>query len=628
MCGICGFIPSGNNNLPPQEIITNMLDALLHRGPDNKGLFIDSGIALGTTRLSIIDLAGGDQPIHNEDKSIWITFNGEIYNYPELRESLIKKGHIFCTKTDTEVIVHLYEENGPDCLGQLNGMFAFAIWDKNKNVLFLARDRFGMKPLYYTELNGQLIFASEVKAILRFPDFKRELDLGALNKYLTFEYVPSSSCIFKKIKKLPAAHYLICENKNISTVKYWDINFTGSCKPPDEIEAKERLLQLLGAAVKRHLLSDAPLGFFLSGGIDSSAIVALASRLTGDNLKTFSIGFHEDSFDETRYAQKVARLFGTSHFHQDFEIEDLFNSLAESSNFLDEPLADVSFFPTYLLARFAKQNVKVALSGDGGDELFAGYPTYQAHKLIKYYHLIPAVIRKNLIEKIARNIPVSMKNFSLDFKIKKFVSSNYLPMALRHIYWMGAFNYEDKINLCGPLFKDLLEKESLSEEITDYLRGIKSNEELNMIQYLDIKTYLQDDLLVKTDRASMANSLEVRVPYLDRELAEFVFSLPADLRLKHFQTKYILKKSMHKILPEVIINRRKKGFGVPISFWIKGKLKPLIMDMLAKDKIKREGLFNYSYIDNLLQQHFKNKVDNRKKIWTLLMFELWLREYL
>jgi asparagine synthase (glutamine-hydrolysing) len=628
MCGICGFVSLKSYSLSKQDILLKMVNALRHRGPDDEGIFIEKDIALGVRRLSIIDLMSGHQPIHNEDKSIWIVYNGEIYNFLELREYLEKKGHIFYTKSDTEVIVHLYEEYGRHCVSKLNGMFAFTIWDRRKNELFLARDRFGIKPLYYSEFNGQFIFASEIKAILQFPDFAPELDLVSLDQYLTFEYIPAPRSIFKKIHKLPAAHSLIYKNKNISLDKYWGINFSLARNFVPEQEAKERLLELLKMAVKRHLISDVPLGVFLSGGIDSSTITALANNFSTDRIKTFSIGFKEDSFDESSYVRQVSKLYHTEHYHQDFTVGDLLNLLGEALHFLDEPLGDGSFFPTYLLSKFTKQNVKVALSGDGGDELFAGYPTYQAHKLIKYYQLIPAILREKIIERIILNLPVSMHNFSLDFKAKKFITSASSSLDIRHILWMGSFNHQDKIKLYAPALREILNLKDNFEPADIYFHEPGVNGELNRLQYFDIKTYLQDDLLVKTDRASMANSLEVRVPYLDYELAEFVFSLPADLRLNNLKTKYIFKKTVKGLLPNNIIHRKKKGFGIPVAFWIKEELKQLVLGMLEKNKIKREGLFNHQYIGDLLQQHFANKVDNRKKIWTLFMFELWLEKYL
>jgi asparagine synthase (glutamine-hydrolysing) len=626
MCGICGYTYI-KDNLNHREVITGMLEAILHRGPDDEGIYIDQKAILGTRRLSIIDLHTGNQPIHNEDKDIWITYNGEIYNYQELREFLENKGHRFYSKTDTEVVIHLYEEFGEECVKMLNGMFAFAIWDAKREVLFLARDRFGMKPLYYSDCGDNFIFASELKSILKFPKFKKELDLISLDQYLTFEYVPSPRSIFKRIRKLPAAHLLIYKNRNISLVKYWDIDSSQRCNLINEVEVEEKLLELLKNAIKEHLVSDVPLGIFLSGGIDSSIITALASNLMPVRMKTFSIGFKEDSFDESRYINQIAKLYHTEHYHEFFEMKDLFDLLSEAIHFLDEPFGDASFFSTYLLSKFAKQNITVALSGDGGDEIFAGYPTYQAHRLIKYNRLIPYFIRKNIINKIVMNLPVSMSNFSFDFKAKKFISADSLSMQMRHIYWMGSFNYQDKCELYAPTSRELLDAEDNFDIVDSYFNNIKTVEPLDTLQYFDIKTYLQDDILVKTDRASMASSLEVRVPYLDHRLVEFAFSLPSNLRLNHLKTKYILKKTASNFLPQSIVHRKKKGFGIPVAFWIKGGFKHFVLDILKKDKIRKEGIFNYQFIEELLKQHFSNKIDNRKKIWTLVMFELWLKEY-
>ena len=605
-----------------------MVKALAHRGPDDTGVFIENDVALGVTRLSIIDLAGGHQPLHNEDKTIWLVCNGEIYNFMELREYLSKKGHVFYTKTDTEVIVHLYEEYGDGCLNKLKGMFAFAIFNQKKKELFIARDRFGIKPLYYYADNSQLIFASEIKSILQFPDFKRDLDLIALDQYFTFEYVPAPRSIFRNIKKLPAAHYLTYREKNINVSKYWDIDFSQSQVLLDEREAKDKLAGLLNTVIKRHLISDVPLGVFLSGGIDSSTITALSSRLSNKRIKTFSIGFKENSFDESEYALKVSALYNTSHHHHIFEISDLLRIIPKAMYYLDEPLADASFFPTYLLSNFARQNVTVVLSGEGGDEIFAGYPTYQAHKLAEFYKYIPEYIRNNLINKVINRLPVSVDNFSLDFKAKKFISFLSSDAALRHIYWMGSFNFQDRVKLYSPSPREALMADNLYDTLSAYLLQSKNCCELDLFQYLDIKTYLQDDLLVKADRAGMANSLEIRVPYLDHELVEFVFSLSPRLRLKNLNTKYILKEIARDFLPRDIIKRQKKGFGIPIASWIKNDFKEVILDALGKDKIKKEGFFNYAYIEKLLREHFANKTDNRKKIWTLFMFELWLKEYL
>jgi asparagine synthase (glutamine-hydrolysing) len=629
MCGICGFVSSNNYSLSGGDILKRMLASIRHRGPDDEGSLIDGNFVFGVKRLSVIDLVSGHQPIHDEKKRFWAVSNGEIYNYRELRGSLREKGHVFYTNTDTEVIVHLFEEYGRDCASRMEGMFAFAVWDSMEKELFLCRDRFGIKPLYYSSLPSGFVFASEPKAILEFPGVSREIDLASLDEYFTFEYVPAPRSIFKDIRKLPAACQLTFKSGGIKINKYWDIDLSVKDHSMSESRASDGILALLTDSLRKYLRSDVPSGVFLSGGIDSGLIAALSSGLArGNDLKTFSIGFEDDSFDESSYSRRVARLYRTRHFNQIFNCQDLISLVPEAAGFLDEPLADASFFPTYLLSRFARKDITVALSGDGGDELFAGYPTYQAHKLAGYYNRVPALLRGRL-DSLARILPVSMRNFSFDFKAKKFVSAYSLPEGKRHIAWMGSFMPGDKALLyTGSLKAGIPDAGAAERVINDYLAGCGQAELLDRMQYLDMKTYLQDDILVKTDRASMANSLEIRLPYLDHRLVEFVFSLPQRMRLKGFDSKYILKKAAGPFLPAGILNRRKKGFGVPIASWIRGDFKELILDLLNEDKIRKQGLLDHGYVSGLLDQHFRGKADNRKKIWTIFMFELWAGQYL
>ncbi|MDD5518357.1 MAG: asparagine synthase (glutamine-hydrolyzing), partial [Candidatus Omnitrophica bacterium] len=555
MCGITGFA-SAKINSPrlKSEILSGMLKSIRHRGPDDEGTMLEGDIALAAARLSIIDIDGGRQPIHNENKTIWIVFNGEIYNYPQLRERLIKQGHIFYTHSDTEVIVHLYEEYGYACIEKLEGMFAFCIWDKNKRILFLGRDRFGIKPLYYTRINSEFIFASEIKSILKFPGISREMDLVSLDQYLALEYVPSPRSIFKGIKKLPAANFLIydCVNQDSTITEYWKMDFADKY---DKKQPQEALAELLKGSIERHLISDVPVGIFLSGGIDSSMLLALARMLNPAKIKTFSMGFEEYSFDESRYIRKVSGLFETQHYHYTFGCRDLLDSLLCAGSLLDEPLADASFFPTCLLSKLARREVKAVLSGDGGDEIFAGYPTYQAHKIIKYYNWIPPALRDNLINRLINSLPVSLHNFSFDFKLKKLISCANLPLEFRHLFWMGSFSHKERQDLYLPGLAGYLSQDTCHGLLSSYLEEFKGQDNLDKLQYLDIKTYLQDDILVKADRASMFNSLEVRLPYLDRRLVEFIFSLPSDLRLRMFKTKYIFKQTARRFLPPDNVNR-------------------------------------------------------------------------
>ncbi len=599
---------------------------MIHRGPDDEGTFFDEHAGLGMRRLSIIDLVTGKQPIHNEGKRIWIILNGEIYNFQELRDALEKKGHNFYTKSDTEVLVHLYEDLGEGFLQKINGMFALAIWDRDKQRLFLARDRLGKKPLYYSILNDTLIFASEIKSLLQYPFFKRELDFDSLNMYLTFEFVPAPYAIFKGLKKLLPGHYLTFSKDGCQIKKYWDISFA-SLSGVREDEIREELRERFKEAVKKRLISDVPLGVFLSGGIDSSSIVAMMRELSVGDIKTFNVGFEDKSFDESSYAQKVAKYFGTDHYEMTLHPNEMLKLIPEVANFLDEPLGDASIIPTYLLSRFTREHVTVALGGDGGDELFAGYPTYQAFKLADYYLKIPKFLRKGLIEPAVNALPVSTANISLDFRAKRFILGlNYSP-EIRNSIWLGSFTPQEKEELLTPSVKGAL-KEDTFEIVKFYLKSVKTKEPLEKILYLDMKMYLQDDILVKVDRASMANSLEVRAPFLDYTFVNFVTSLPVNLKLNCFTMKYVLKKAMEQKLPPGIAQRKKKGFGIPVARWFKKELKNLVLDVFESSKIKREGYFNPQYIERLLKEHFEGKRDNRKLLWTLFIFELWREKYL
>ncbi|MBU1487680.1 asparagine synthase (glutamine-hydrolyzing) [bacterium] len=629
MCGICGWI----GNKVEERAIKEMMGALSHRGPDDEGYYkweVGSGkweVGLGHRRLSIIDLETGKQPIHNEDKTIWIVFNGEIYNYLELRDELERKRHRFYTNSDTEVIVHLYEEFGQDCVRKLNGMFAFVLWDQTKERLLLVRDRLGIKPLHYAEVDGGLVFASEIKALLKHPAIKREIDLLSLSKYLTFEYVPAPNTIFKGIRKLLPGHLLIWEKGRIATKQYWKLSFSTEHGARSTEQIIERLLELLKASVKRQLISDVPLGAFLSGGIDSSSIAAFMSELVPGQVKTFSIGFEDSSFDESVYAAKVARHLGCDHHQEILSPKKALDLVPKIADILDEPFGDASIIPTYLLSEFTRKHVKVSLSGDGGDELFAGYPTYQAHRIAELYLRLPQFIQRG-VAGLAKRLPVSTANISLDFKAKRFISGIGFEPAIRNYIWLGSFAPEEKENLFLSEVNEKLNQEDPFQEVREQLKGCDATNLLEKMLCLDMRFYLADNMLVKIDRASMANSLEGRVPFLDHTLVEFVTSLPANLKLRGLTTKYILKKAMKKRLPKGIANRPKKGFGIPVARWIKGELKELVLDMVNPTKIKREGFFCPQYIDRLLADHFKGRKDNRKLIWTLLVFELWHQKYM
>lgn len=619
MCGIAGFIGQGN-----REILEKMTETLRHRGPDDVGFFIANNVFFGHRRLSIIDLAGGRQPIFNEDKSIAVIFNGEIYNFLELRQNLVKKGHNFSTKTDTEVLVHLYEEKGEEFLRDLNGMFALALYDQKKQKLILARDRLGKKPLYWLKAGETLIFGSEIKAILAHPLAKRQIDFQALAKYLIMEYAPTPLSIFENIYKLEGGHYLVADNRlKLEIRKYWQLSF----KEKEAASEKELLTELdrrLAESVKLRLVADVPLGVFLSGGIDSSALVYYAQKILGHPVKTFSIGFTDPTFDESRYARLAANFLGSDHQEKILEAKDLLEIVPRIADFLDEPLGDASIAPVYLLSKFTREQVTVALGGDGGDELFFGYQTFQAQKLAKIYQTLPLFFRKKVVEKIISHLPTSFNNISFDFQLKKFIGGIDYEEKYRHLIWLGSF--------CPEEMKDLLAKEVLQNinetkyfsEVDVYWQQTEQEENiLDRLAYLYLKLYLQDDLLVKVDRASMANSLEVRAPFLDYALVEFIAGIPAKHKIKGRETKHLFKKLMSDKLPKEIVYRPKKGFGIPVAKWFRGELRDFCLDILSQKKINQQGIFNYDYIEKLLKEHFAGQKDNRKKLWTLVVFQLW-----
>jgi len=628
MCGICGYINADPSEKVQRDILKKMNDSITHRGPDDEGYFTSENVGFAMRRLSIIDLSGGIQPLFNEKKDVVCVFNGELYNFQEIKNNLIKKGHTFYTRTDGEILVHLYEEYKENLFHHLNGMFAIALWDNNTRTLLLARDRLGIKPLYYHHTLGGLFFGSELKAIIQHPKVKKELNYNALNKYLTFEYVPAPDSVFTGINKLFPGEYLLYRNGKTEKHIYWNPEIKKDDTLKTEDDYTERLLELLENSVKLRLISDVPLGGFLSGGIDSSTICAIMKKYSTGKVKTFTIGFKDKSFDESRYSQEVADFLDTEHYFKILDPNLMVELIPEIFRSLDEPFGDASVIPTYLLSGFTRENVTVALSGDGGDELFAGYPTYQAHKLARFYEKVPPILREKVFRKIIESLPVSMRNISFDFQLKKFVSGiPYLPEQ-RNYVWLGSFSPEEKQALINPDIASNFTSATCFDTLYHYLSQFNGSHLLEKILYLDLKFYLQDDMLVKVDRASMANSLEARVPFLDHNLVDFVHSIPWSLKLKGFTTKYILKKAVGNLIPSHIIKRKKKGFGIPVARWIRSDIKDLVFEIFDEKKIKREGIFNYGYISNLIENHLNKKQDNRKKLWTLIAFELWLSNYL
>ncbi len=630
MCGICGIAVSRGGPPVSKEILHKMNETITHRGPDEDGFYVNDKVGLASRRLSIIDLASGTQPISNEDETMQIVFNGEIYNYRELRDYLEKHGHLFRTQSDTEVILHLYEEFGTNCVQHLDGIFAFAIWNEKTHELLLARDRMGIKPMYYTHLpDWQFIFGSEMKSILANPAVERKIDLISLNEYLSYEYVPTPRTIIRNVWRLEAGHLLIFNRRGVEIHAYDSLSFHQSeSRPPvDWRDYSVSLYDTLHSAVRRELVSDVPVGVLLSGGLDSSTIAALMVDLYPGKVESFTIGFEEGSFDESHYARKVARHLNTQHNEMVLTSRKAVELVGEISNFMDEPFADSSIIPTYLLSRFARQKVKVVLGGDGGDELFAGYPTVLSHRLIGYYErLVPWALRAYVAPRVMDHLKVSFDNISLDFRMRRFLAGRGVPLIDRHQRWLGSFVDEEKTSLLKNWVKPVLR--DTYHQSYEYARYSDAKEPLNQILFNDLKTYLEGDILYKVDRASMAASLEVRVPFLNREVVHFANDLPMDLKLHNFTGKFLLKKMMKGRLPEDIIWRPKKGFNMPVAYWLSGDLKELLMDMLSESFVNRQDLFDYSYIQQITEEHFQHRKDNRKLLWTLLMFQLWYRSYI
>jgi asparagine synthase (glutamine-hydrolysing) len=610
------------------ELLRSMCARMTHRGPDSEGLMTETGIALGMRRLAIIDLATGEQPALSEDGQVAVVLNGEIYNYRELRARLEERGHTFRSASDTEVLPHLYEEYGTGMLAHLNGMFAFALWDARRRKLFIARDPFGEKPLYWGVFEGRLLFASEPKVLLAHPSVSVRLNMDALRQYLSFDYVPAPLSIYEGIQKLPAAHALTLEDGRVEVRPYWQLSFRKPERTPTEAEAAARVEELLADSVRLRLVSDVPLGVLLSGGVDSSTVAALAVRASAETVKTFSISFAEKSFDESAYARGVADFLHTDHHEERLNSNLAADLIGEIGSWMDEPLSDPSLVPTYLLSRFTRQHVTVTLGGDGGDEIFAGYQMYPAHKFARLYARVPPSARRLFVESIVRRLPVKTKNLSLDFKARKFIEGmRYDDLVARHHVWFGSFTPEQQELLLTPA-----SRRATSMDIYAGARALLEEcdavDTVERMQYLDTKLYLAEDILTKVDRTSMAVSLEVRAPFLDRRVVEYVASLPASYKLHGKTSKYILKRAMAPHLPAFVTRRGKKGFGVPVAEWLKGRLSPLARDLLSPARLSRHGLFDAAYVSRLQDEHERGAANHRKLLWTILIFELWHESFI
>ena len=624
MCGICGRINFDSTDIS-LESLKKMADGLRHRGPDGEGFYLNKNrrVGFGHRRLAIIDLKTGEQPMSNEDRSLWIVFNGEIYNFQDLRGDLEKKGHHFRTKSDTEVILHSYEEYGNSCVKLFNGMFSFAIWDEKKQTFFLARDRMGEKPLFYIKTKNAFLFASEVKALLCDSEVKKEIDLESLGIYLSLGYFLSPFSIIKNIKKLPPATFLTMKNSQIQTQKYWDLDPSQKLDLSED-DCQERFLALLEDSVRARLTSDVPLGSFLSGGIDSTTIVSYMRKLSASKPKTFSIGFKDQSYNELDYSREASDFLETEH-HALMVEPDVQTILPEIVSANDEPLADNSAIPMFFLSQMTRKRVKVALSGDGGDENLAGYETYIADKLFPYFKKLPF---KNLLAFLIGALPTSFNKVSFDYKLKQFVKAKSFSLEKAHYSWREIFSEEEKKLLLDPDIYKKIEYPDTFEYFRQYFEKYPNAEFLDKALYTDMKTWLIDDVLTKVDRASMGNSLEVRVPFLDFHLIEFLAKVPTHLKLRGFQTKYLLKKSMRGKIPKKIIWRKKEGFNAPVSMWLRKELKSLVLEKLSDRSLKKTGCFDHRFVNGLVNDYFAGRKDNSYKIWVLLNFIMWKEKVL
>jgi len=627
MCGISGKYCFNNEDVPI-DIMNRMNESLFHRGPDSNGMFIERNIALGVQRLSILDVEHGQQPVSNEDKSIWTVFNGEIYNYGELRDFLVKKGHTLKTNCDTEVLPHLYEEFGVGLLEKIRGMFAFALWDKKNETLFLARDRIGIKPLYFFRNEKSLIFASEIKAILKDGEVKREVDPCGLNCYFSYNYLPSKYTIFRNIRKLLPGHYLLARGSNIEIRQYWEV-----CYDTNNISlaaAEEKCEYLLRDITKSHLNADVPLGIFLSGGLDS-ATLAYFINMHRKGVNTFNLRFIEKSFDEGEDAYNIVKQLNTLHHETIMTAEQCRVKLCEIAGFLDNPLGEPSALPTFFLANFAKNHIKVAISGEGMDEMLCGYLTYQADILSGYYQVLPSFI-KSLANSLVSKLPGNDKYLSLSYKAKLFAGSARKMHPEVHYYWREVFSQEEKSKLFASDYLQELRRNNLFGEPFEVysrtLKKISTGSNLNKYLFFDFKIFLPDNILYRVDSMSMANSLEVRVPYLDHRFVEFISGLPLEYKIRYLCAKYLLRRIMKNKLSASLIGKRKHGFGVPISIWLKRELKDLCLEYLSERKVKEIGMLNYDYIVRLSEEHFRNQHDNGRKLWNLIMFLMWYEKFI
>jgi asparagine synthase (glutamine-hydrolysing) len=627
MCGIVGIIEHDLERPVPAGDVERMVRTLNHRGPDEEGSVLLPGVGLAMRRLSIVDIAGGQQPFANEDGTMQVVANGEIYNFPDVKRELIARGHKFRSRSDIEVLVHAYEEYGESFLTRIRGMFALALWDARTRTLIAARDRAGEKPLYYTQTPHGLRLASEIKALLSRPEVDRTLDVEALDQFLTYEYVIAPRTIFKSIHKLPPAHYLVYRNGKVTIRQYWDAADTAVREWTDR-DAVEALRETLGGAVRSQMMSDVPLGLFLSGGIDSSAVgVMLRDAPGGSDVSSFSMGFDDGSYNELPYARQVAEICGTKH-HEGTVTPDVAGLFDRLIVHLDEPFADVSLFPTFLVSQMAREHVKVVLTGDGGDELFGGYDAYRAEALArKWEGVLPGRVAR-AADRILGMVPPSDKKKGMVNKAQRFVDGlAHAPSSIAHYRWMTFLGPEQKSRLYTPRFHDALVASDVYEPVRSALGRAKGDDLLNRQLYADLCVYLADDILVKVDRMSMATSLETRAPFLDVEVMELAFSMPGHLKVRDGRRKFVVKEALRGLLPAAILNRQKEGFSIPMKQWLRKELRPMMERLLAPDRLAARGFVDPGETRRMIDDHCSGSANHAHVLFSLMVFERWAEEF-
>jgi asparagine synthase (glutamine-hydrolysing) len=628
MCGICGKIYFDRSRSIDPALIQRMSAALRHRGPDDSGVYISGNVGLGHRRLSIIDLsAAGRQPLSNEDESLWLVANGELYNFEELRQELVARGHTFRSRTDTEVILHWYEEEGHCCISRFRGMFAFALWDSRRQELFIARDRVGKKPLVYTSVDGAFLFASEIKALLEDPAVIPRVNEEALHHYLTYQYVPGEQTIFQGIYKLPPAHLLVLREGNITLTPYWRLSYEPKQQFRREADAFAAFREVFQEAVKVRLRSDVPLGAFLSGGIDSSATVAVMSSLMTQPVKTFSIGFEESDYNELAYARIIARQYHTEH--REFIVKP--DALAVLPNLVrqyDEPFADPSAIPTYYVAQLTRTYVTVALNGDGGDESFAGYERYAASRLAAVYVRLPHILRTRLIAPLVTRLPYQDYRWSMIRRFKRFIAGCDDDPVTTYVNWQCYFTNDMKARLYSPEFRERVQQVDSVRLAAELFYQADAEQLIDRLLFVDVHLYLPYDLLVKADIACMAHGLEARSPLLDHRLMEFAATLPANFKLRGLETKYFLKRAVAPLVPQAILQRKKMGFGVPLHRWFRKELKDMAYAVLLDARAVGRGYFRHEEVRRLLEEHIAMRADHSYRLWALVWLELWHRLFI